>query len=67
MKLKYIFPLLLILSAFINVAAQSPNTATMIVLVKDQTGAVIKDAKVSVVNTATGNAREAVSGDDGVR
>src|SRR5258708_8148347 len=46
-------------------AAQSPNTATMIVLVVDQTGAVVKDAKVSVVNTATGAVREAVSGSDG--
>ena len=45
--------------------AQSPNTATMIVVVVDQTGAVVKDAKVSVVNTATGAVREAVSGSDG--
>ncbi len=37
----------------------------MIVVVDDQTGAVVKDAKVSVVNTATGDSREAVSGDDG--
>ena len=61
-------PLLLTaLFAFIAapVAAQSPNTATMIVVVVDQTGAVIKDAKVSVVNTATGAVREAVSGSDG--
>src|SRR5712692_5214247 len=46
-------------------AAQSPNTATMIVVVVDQTGAILKDAKVSVVNTATGALREAVSGNDG--
>ena len=46
-------------------AAQSPNTATMIVVVVDQTGAVVKDAKVSVVNTATGAVRETVSGSDG--
>jgi hypothetical protein len=45
--------------------AQSPNTATMIVVVVDQTGAVVKDAKVSVVNNATGAVREAVSGSDG--
>ncbi|HEV2914377.1 MAG TPA: TonB-dependent receptor [Pyrinomonadaceae bacterium] len=45
--------------------AQSPNTATMIVIVVDQTGAVVPDAKVSVVNTATGAVREAVSGGDG--
>ena len=55
--------LLIALSAFI--AAQSPNTATMIVVVVDQTGAVVKDVKVSVMNTATGAVREAVSGSDG--
>ena len=37
----------------------------MIVMVVDQTGAVVKDAKVSVVNTATGATREADSGSDG--
>ncbi|PYT04164.1 MAG: hypothetical protein DMF60_16145, partial [Acidobacteria bacterium] len=61
-------PLLLIaLFAFIAapVAAQSPNTGTMIVKVVDQTGAVVKGAKVSVVNTATGAVREVVSGDEG--
>lgn len=47
------------------VAAQSPNTATMIVVVVDQTGGGVKDAKISVVNSATGAAREAVSGSDG--
>jgi hypothetical protein len=47
------------------VAAQSPNTATMIVVVVDQTGAVVRDANVSVTNDATGAAREAVSGSDG--
>lgn len=45
--------------------AQSPNTAMMIVVVVDQTGAVVKDAKISVVNTATGAVHEAVSGSDG--
>jgi hypothetical protein len=47
------------------IAAQSPNTATMIVSVVDQTGAVVRDAKVSVMNTATGAVREALSGEDG--
>jgi len=46
-------------------AAQSPNTATMIVVVADQSGASVKDAKVSVVNTATGAVRDALSGNDG--
>jgi Carboxypeptidase regulatory-like domain/TonB dependent receptor len=65
---RFRLPLLLIaLFAFIAapVAAQSPNTATMIVNVVDQNGAIVKDAKVSVVNTATGATREAISGSDG--
>ncbi|HJQ25427.1 MAG TPA: TonB-dependent receptor [Blastocatellia bacterium] len=47
------------------VAAQTPNTATMIVTVVDQNGAAVKDAKISVVNTATGATREATSGENG--
>ena len=49
-----------------SIAAQSPNTSAMIVTVMDQTGAVVKDAKVSVVNTATGLVREATSGENGL-
>ena len=45
--------------------AQSPNTATMMVVVTDQTGAVVTDAQVTVLNTATGDTRLAVSGNDG--
>jgi Carboxypeptidase regulatory-like domain/TonB dependent receptor len=59
--------LLLALFAFIAapVAAQSPNTASMIVVVVDQSGAVVQDAKVSVTNNATGAVREVGSGSDG--
>ncbi|MEO8596344.1 MAG: TonB-dependent receptor [Candidatus Solibacter sp.] len=46
-------------------AAQSPNTAAMIVVVVDPAGALVKDARVSVRNTATGAVREAVSGNEG--
>ncbi|HKG48637.1 MAG TPA: TonB-dependent receptor [Pyrinomonadaceae bacterium] len=66
MQGKYLLSLPLILLAIITSAAQSPNTATMIVVVNDQTGAVIKDARVSVLNTATGDSREAISGTDGI-
>jgi len=45
--------------------AQSVSTATMVVAVVDQAGAVVKDAKISVSNTATGAAREATSGATG--
>jgi len=57
--------LLIAVFAFIAapVYAQSPNTATMIVVVVDQNGAVVPDAKVSVANTATGDVREAGAGD----
>ncbi len=46
-------------------AAQSPNTASLLVTVVDQTGAVVQDAKVSVTNTSTGAVRELMSGADG--
>ena len=45
--------------------AQSPNTATLVVTVHDESGAIIKNAAVSVVNSDTGATRETVSGDDG--
>ena len=45
--------------------AQSPNTASIVVVVVDQTGAVVKDAKVTVVNTATGATRDIMSGSEG--
>src|SRR5689334_24151843 len=66
-KLLYVPLALLTLCALVVLPtfAQSPNTATMIVMVADQTGAVVKDAKVSVVNTATGATRDAVSNSDG--
>jgi len=46
--------------------AQSPNTATLIVSVVDQTGAVVKDAKVIVTNSATSVSRELMSAGDGL-
>ena len=47
------------------ISAQSPNTASIVVVVIDQTGAIVKDAKVSVVNSATGDTRDFTSGGDG--
>jgi carboxypeptidase family protein/TonB-dependent receptor-like protein len=47
------------------VFAQSTNTATLVVVVVDQTGAVVTDAKVLVMNTATGAVRDGVSGAEG--
>ena len=46
-------------------AAQSPNTAAVTVIVVDQTGAVVPDASVTVINAMTGAERQATSGRDG--
>jgi hypothetical protein len=48
-----------------TLSAQSPNTAAIIVAVTDQAGAVVRDARVTVTNSATRAARDAVSGADG--
>src|SRR5215469_11783077 len=48
-----------------TLAAQSPNTGSMMVVVTDQSGAVLKDAKITVTNNATGALRDAVSGSEG--
>src|SRR5215204_1813467 len=61
-----LFSLLLSVLLFAQAAAaQSPNTASMIVVVVDQNDAVVRDAKVTVSNNATGDVREAVSDGDG--
>jgi hypothetical protein len=70
-KNRFRLPLLLIAlfafiaAAMIIAAAQSPNTATMIVTVVDQNDAVVRGANISVVNTATGAVRDTVSGAEG--
>ncbi len=58
------FAVLLTLTA-ISGLAQSPNTASMVVVVEDQNGATVRDAKVSVVNNATGAIREVATGSEG--
>lgn len=62
---QFTFILLALFSSWSFASAQSPNTATMIVIVTDQNGAVVSGAKVSVANAATGAVRETVSGSDG--
>jgi len=52
-------------SAAAPASAQSPNTSTIVVLVSDQSGAVISDATVVVTNSERGTVREVVSGADG--
>jgi hypothetical protein len=53
----------LLISAFVY--AQSPSTSSLIVTVVDPNDAVIAGAKISVVNTATGEMRDATTGQDG--
>lgn len=48
-----------------SVFCQSPNTAALIITVVDQNDAVVAGAGISVVNRATGSARDATSGSDG--
>src|SRR4051812_26657111 len=63
--LKEIVLLLSVLGAAAVAEGQSPNTSTIVVLVSDQSGAVVKDARVSVTNIHTGALRESISGADG--
>jgi hypothetical protein len=52
-------------SATTAFAGQSPNNAGIVVIVSDQAGLVVKDAKVSVTNNQTAAVRESLSGADG--
>ena len=67
--MKFMMRLVFVLSAVAGVAmpahAQSPNTSTVVAVISDQTGAVVKDARVTVRNDQTGAVREAMSADDG--
>src|SRR4029079_4768966 len=61
-------PVLLVLAMSMLTAsafAQSPNNAGIVVIVIDQAGLVVKDAKVSVTNSQTGAVRESLSGSEG--
>jgi len=59
------FTVAFLLASALVTFAQSPNTSTIVVLVTDQSGAVVQDASVSVTNNQTGALRGAVSGSDG--
>ena len=64
--LKRIVCVFAVLTSFmVPASAQSPNTSTVIVFVVDQSGAVVKDASVSVTNNQTAATRESISGADG--
>ncbi|MBV8516534.1 MAG: TonB-dependent receptor [Acidobacteria bacterium] len=57
--------LMLFAALALPLAAQSPNTATLVVAVADQAGAPVQGAHVSLVNVATGATREATANNDG--
>ena len=66
MKTRVLVFLAVLVSALAAPAlAQTPNTASIVVIVVDQTGAVVGDANVTVMNSATGASRDVVSGADG--
>src|SRR5678816_4110524 len=65
MRLAVAAVLATLVAPVVSLSAQSPNTSSVIVVVVDQTGAVVNDAKVTVINQATGAVREATSGADG--
>ena len=56
---------LLLLTVFVLPAAAQSNKGTITGTVTDPTGAVVKDAKITATNVATGEAREATTGDEG--
>src|SRR5215207_2995507 len=56
---------LLLIAAFAFPAAAQSNKGTITGTVSDPTGAVVKGAKVLATNVATGETREATTGDEG--
>lgn len=61
---RFFFLSLMILAFGISALAQS-NKGTVVGTVKDPNNALVTTAKVTVLNTATGEKREATTGDDG--
>src|SRR6266404_8977211 len=61
---QFCFLLLLLMAVTTSVLAQS-NKASLVGTVKDPNEALVKGAKITVTNTATGETREVTSGDEG--
>ena len=60
-----LFAFLAVFAAAAPALAQSPENSTLVVVVEDDHGAVVPDARVSLVNPATGLTRDAISGERG--
>ena len=56
----------LVVLAPVPAFSQTPNTAALVVAVVDQTGGVVSDARVRVINRETGATRDAASNADGL-
>lgn len=65
MKTRFFFLVIATLLLALPLAAQTPNTATILVDVMDQSGNAVPGARVTVSNTATGSERTIISGADG--
>lgn len=64
-KFRHILPIFIAIVFACLLQGQSPNTASLTVVVVDQMDGVVRDAKVTVANQATGALREVLSGVDG--
>ncbi len=64
-KFSQLFGALLVAAAFALPAAAQSNKGTIAGTVTDPQGAVVKDAKVTATNKATGESREATTSDEG--
>ena len=65
-SLSRLVPTLFAIAIAVPAFAQTPNTAALVVAVVDQTGAIVADARVRVINRETGATRDAVSNTDGI-
>ena len=65
-SLSRLVPTLFAVAMALPAFAQTPNTAALVVAVVDQTGAVVGDARVRVINRETGATRDVVSNSGGV-
>ncbi|HEX7808127.1 MAG TPA: TonB-dependent receptor, partial [Thermoanaerobaculia bacterium] len=66
MRTRFVFWISFALLLAAPLLAQSPNTASLIVDVVDESGALVPGARISVANDATGATRDALTGSDGI-